>query len=74
MSWSPEVIADNSGKWVGNALRFATQAEAEAYVSDLAYRWTMVRETRVVEVDEPANYAWTNGGAVRLVTDAPPTS
>jgi hypothetical protein len=25
MSFAPEVIADNSGKFVGNALRFATR-------------------------------------------------
>ena len=25
MSFKPEVIADRSGKWTGNALRFATR-------------------------------------------------
>ena len=75
MSWRTDVIADNSGQWVGNGLRFATKPEAENYVSDLAYRWTLVRETRVVEVDEPVNYAWTNGGAMRLEdNDAPAPS
>jgi hypothetical protein len=52
-SWAAEVIADSSGKWVGNALRFATATEAERYVSDLAMRWTAVRQTRVVESDDP---------------------
>jgi hypothetical protein len=66
MSWKPEVIADNSGKWCGNALRFATRAEAEANVLDLAMRWTSVRDTRVVESDEPVNYAWIDGRLVRL--------
>ena len=61
MSWAPEVIADNSGKWVGNALRFATKEEAEANVRDLSWRWILVRETRVVESDEPVNYAWVAG-------------
>jgi hypothetical protein len=28
-SWAPQVIADSSGKWTGNALRFPTEAEAE---------------------------------------------
>jgi hypothetical protein len=54
-SWMAEVIADSSGKFVGNALRFATRAEAEAYVRDLAWRWTLVRETRVVESGDPVN-------------------
>jgi hypothetical protein len=49
MSWKPEVIADSSGQCCSNALRFATREEAEAYVADLAMRWTLVRETRVVD-------------------------
>lgn len=56
-SWKSEVIADSSGKWNGNALRFATEAEAKQYVGDLMMRWTAVRDTRVVESDEPVNYA-----------------
>ena len=58
MSFAPEVIADNSGKWAGNALRFATREEAEANVRDLMGRWMSVRETRVVESTDPINYRW----------------
>jgi len=58
MSWAPEVIADSSGKWCGNQLRFATKQEAEDNVFDLSMRWTLVRETRVVESDEPVNYTY----------------
>lgn len=61
MSWKPEVIADNSGEWVGNALRFATKEEAEANARDLAWRWLAVRDHRVVESDDPVNYAWVDG-------------
>lgn len=61
MSYAPEVIADSSGKWAGNALRFATREEAEANVRDLARRWMLVRETRVVESDDPPNYRWVDG-------------
>lgn len=57
MSWKAEVIADDSGKWVSNALRFATEAEAARYATDLMGRWMSVREKRVVESDEPINYA-----------------
>jgi hypothetical protein len=53
MSFKPEVIADNSGQWSANALRFATEAEAKLWNSDLALRWTAVRDTRVVECDDP---------------------
>jgi hypothetical protein len=66
MSWKPEVTADSSGKWYGNALRFATKEEAEANVANLAYRWLAVIDTRVVESDEPVNYAWTDGRLVAV--------
>jgi len=56
MSYKSEVIADSSGQFCGNALRFATREEAELYVADLAIRWTLVTDTRVVESDDPVNY------------------
>lgn len=55
MSYKVEVIADSSGEWAGNALRFATRESAETYARNLAWRWTAVRDTRVVECDNPAN-------------------
>lgn len=62
-SFAGEVIADSSRKFCGNALRFATREEAAAYVRDLSYRWTLVRETRVVESTDIPNYAWKDGQA-----------
>lgn len=61
MSWKPEVIADSTGKWCGNALRFATKEEAELNVRDLMNRWLLVSDTRVVECDDPVNYRWIDG-------------
>lgn len=61
MNYKAEVIADNSGKWIGNALRFATYAEAQSYVADLQWRWTAVRQTSVVECDDPVNARIVNG-------------
>ena len=55
LSFAPEVIADSSG-WTGNALRFATEKEAEIYVRDLSMRWFAVRETRVVPSTDAPNY------------------
>jgi hypothetical protein len=66
MSWKPEVIADSSGKWCGNALCFATREEAEANVLDLSMRWFAVRETRVVESADPVNYRYVNGSLLTL--------
>lgn len=58
MSWKPEVLVSGESNWNGNALRFATKEEAEKNVADLFSRWMLVKETRVVEVDEPVNYRW----------------
>lgn len=66
MSFKPEVQTDNTGKWYDNALRFATREEAEAQVRDLSYRWLAVRETRVVESDDPVNYRWVDGHLERI--------
>jgi hypothetical protein len=70
MSFKPEVIADSSGKWTGNALRFATREEAEAQVLDLMMRWTSVHDTRVVESDDPVNYRYVDGRLERFVPEA----
>ncbi len=43
-----EVIADSSGTWAGNGLRFDTESDAEVYAKDLMSRWTLVREWRVI--------------------------
>jgi hypothetical protein len=44
-----EVIADSSGKWCGNGLAFETSDKAQAYAADLQWRWTAVREWRVID-------------------------
>jgi len=35
--------------------------EAEANVRDLMMRWFAVRRWRVIESDDPVNYAWVDG-------------
>ncbi len=70
MSFEPEVIADTSGKWCGNALCFATREEAEANVQDLMMRWFAVRETRIVESDDPVNYRYVDGRLESLNSEA----
>ena len=67
VSWTPEVIADRSGKWAGNGLRFATKQEALDNVRDLSYRWFAVRETRVVESIKPATHTYIGGQLLALV-------
>jgi hypothetical protein len=58
MSWKQEIIADSSGKWSPNGLRFASEAEARASVEHLMWRWTAVTDTRVVECDDPVLHRW----------------
>lgn len=68
MPFKAEVIADSSGKWVGNSLVFPDAEQAADYAADLASRWTLVRDTRVVETDEEANYTFLNGYASMIGT------
>jgi hypothetical protein len=61
MSWKAEVVADNSGKFCGNALRFASKLEAEQYAMDLMFRWVLVRRTRTIECQDPVTAVWKDG-------------
>lgn len=46
-----EVIADSSGKFCGNGLRFDSVVAAVDYGIELSCRWTLVREFRIVIAD-----------------------
>lgn len=48
-----EVIADESGQWSSNQMRFPTEEAAFAYGEALADRWMAVRQWRVVPAQEP---------------------
>ncbi len=65
-SWKPQVIADETGKWLDNALRFATYEEAFANAEDLMMRWFAVRDHRAVPSDDPVNYRLDNGKLVSI--------
>lgn len=59
MSWKPEFqIGD---QWCGNAVRFATKDEAECNARAKFMVWTMPKDYRVVESDDPVNYRWVDG-------------
>lgn len=53
-SYKPEVLV--SGKWSTNNLRFATQAEAHASVTELMSRWYVPDDGRATECSDPVNY------------------
>lgn len=65
-SWKVEVIADSSGKWCGNAARYASEEAAKVCGQDLCNRWLMVREWRVVPSDDKPNYDVINGQPVAI--------
>ena len=52
-SWAPEVQTDSTGKWYGNALRFATESEAYASAGELCSRWLLVRAYRAAPSADP---------------------
>jgi hypothetical protein len=56
MSYKIEVLADSSGKWASNTVRFETADEAKAYGHDLASRWFAVRQVRTVPSDDPVTH------------------
>ena len=66
MSFKPEVQTDSNGKWYGNALAFATAKEAESFGFDKMMSWMAVRDTRVVESNEPVNYAYVDHQLVEV--------
>lgn len=67
MSWKPEVQVSGEGdKWLGNALRFATQQEAEDNARNLMGRWMLVTATRATQSDDPVNYKWVDNQLVSL--------
>ena len=60
-SWKPEVIADSSGEWSTNALRFRTEAEAQQSADDLASRWMLVTEWRASPSDDAPTHQIVDG-------------
>lgn len=49
--YAVEVIADSSGKFCGNALRFDSVDLAKSYAINLTWRWTSVRQWRVIDTE-----------------------
>jgi len=66
-SWKPEVQTDDTGKWYGNGLRFATEQEAKDSAHDLMMRWMAVNDTRAEPSDDPPNYSYINRELKALV-------
>ncbi len=48
-----QVIADSTGKWIDNGLKFKTIEDAEEYAENLAARWSAVLQWRVIDPSRP---------------------
>lgn len=62
MAFKAQVKTPGDRDWCGNGLVFATKGEAERYVVNLSFRWTLVEQMRVIETDEAVNYIADDGG------------
>ena len=54
-SFKVMVLADNSGKYCGNGLRFANEQAAQDYAVDLAMRWMAVSDWKVEPSEDEPN-------------------
>lgn len=62
MSFKPQVETVNDpGKFLGNALAFATFDEAYQNARDLSHRWMLVKDYRAIESDEPVTHTYVDG-------------
>ena len=61
MSFKPSVSTDGGATFNENNLAFATREEAEISAKDLMSRWMLVTDWRVIESDQPVNYALVDG-------------
>lgn len=66
MSWKAEFQTHNDQGWHTNSVRLATKEEAEWSAQDIAHRWLLVSDWRVVECDDPVNWEVINN-ELRLV-------
>ena len=65
-SWAAEVVADSSGRWSRNGLRFATAKEAWDSGHELMSRWFAVTDVRAAPTKDPVNYRFVDGKNVPL--------
>jgi hypothetical protein len=65
-SWAVEVVADSTGKFCGNAVRYDTKEAAEIAARDLFARWTLVTSWRVVPSVDAPTYTLKDQRLVRL--------
>ena len=67
------VLIESCGNECGNALRFATEEEAEASYWELASRWAVCpSKHRIDTSDDPVNYVMHEGRPLSIATGHSP--
>lgn len=61
MSYKAEFSTDCGETYATNALRFATELEAQRYAENLALRWLAVTDYRTAESGDEINYEIADG-------------
>ena len=61
MSFKPQVTTGSDPTFYGNALAFATEAEALTNARDLSNRWMLVTGYRAIESEEPVTHTYEGG-------------
>lgn len=56
----------SKAEWVTNAMRFATEKEAQAWGDDLRGRWFAMGDGEVRKTSDPVNFKLFNGQLKRL--------
>jgi hypothetical protein len=72
--WRAEVVVYDGHRWVGNALRFSSEAEALAYGFQLRGSWMLVDKVRVVRDTTPHNEPYIEGSEARHYQDLKETA
>jgi hypothetical protein len=66
MSFTTEVRTDILATWIGNGLRFAAREEAEAHALHLKKGALSVRDSRIVETDDPVSHRFIDGKLIPI--------
>ena len=65
-SYKVEVLARGESAYCSNALRFATDEEANRYGYDLSGRWLAVKDWRIAATNDPVTARFEDGRVIHL--------
>ena len=63
-SWKAEFQVVSDPKWYDNSIRLPNKEMCDVYALEKSLAWTAVRDFRVVESTDPANYTLLTDGTL----------